>query len=358
MKIFFVILLLGAGIQTAIGQPSTVGTVFLYPQTITDKDPSTFKSISDTPKTETGVSMYDREAQEGKGAWISIDAWVFDVTYNDGISCQVRVRKVNYTQSEASSLAKQYATMMGQIPACLRKGVSYVNLMKGDREWGGNSSTKALDIQIGKLSNEYQQKGIMEETLVHESCHAALDPLFYTKEDWMKSRKKDNTFISQYAADNPEREDVAESFVPYLAVAYRPSRISEEDFKKIKGSIPNRMKLFADRNLEMLPFISLDCKGSNNGARVTFTSKQGSVIKLRVDWDEGATFVGKTNLNITNGVCEDCPTLGGIDTKKNPRSATYIVRQTDTSKPVIIKWGGNAGNIKFCGEDRSLIIPN
>ena len=74
MKIFFVILLLGAGIQTAIGQPSTVGTVFLYPQTITDKDPSTFKSISDTPKTETGVSMYDREAQEGKGAWISIDA--------------------------------------------------------------------------------------------------------------------------------------------------------------------------------------------------------------------------------------------------------------------------------------------
>lgn len=361
MKFFFAILLLGTSIPTVFSQPkymSTSGTVFLYPQTIQSSDPSTFLNISNTPKSEANVQMFDREANNGGGGWINIEAWVFDVNYNDNITCQIRVRKADYIQKDAITLARQYAIMMGQLPAFLRKGVNFVNLMKGNREWGGNPATKALDIQIGKFSDDYNNSNIMEETLVHESCHAALDPLFYGNEDWNKSVKKDNMYISEYAASNPGREDVAESFVPYLAVAFRPSRISDEDFKKIKQSIRNRMNLFRDRNLEMSPFISLECKGSQNGARVTFTSKQGQTINLRVDWDEGATFVGKTNLKITNGVCETCPTLGGIDTKKNPRSATYIVKQTNPNQPVTIMWGGNEGNIKFCGSDRSLVIPN
>ncbi len=360
MKFFFAILLLGISIPTVFSQSrymSKSGTVFIYPQTIQASDPSTFLNISDTPKSEANVEMFDREAKNGSGDWIKIDAWVFDVSYNDNIKCQIRVRKSNYSQNEASSLAKQYAFMMGQLPACLRRGVNYVNIMKGNREWGGNSATKALDIQIGKFSDEYKNTNIMEETLAHESCHAALDPLFYGKEDWNKSVKKDNMFVSEYAKDNPEREDVAESFVPYLAVAFRPNRISDEDFKNIKQSIRNRMNLFRDRNLDMSPFISLECKSSQSGARVTFTSKQGQTINLRVDWDEGATFVAKNNLKITNGICENCPTLGGIDTKKNPRSATYIVKQTDPNQPVTIIWGGNEGNIKYCGSDRSLIIP-
>jgi hypothetical protein len=102
---------------------------------------------------------------------------------------------------------------------------------------------------------------------------------------------------------------------------------------------------------------SMDCAGSKNGAKVTFVSKEGQTIQLKVDWNEGATFVGNTNLALTNATCEDCPTLGGIDKTKNPRSATYTIHQTDPSQPVIVKWGGNAGNIKFCGADRSLEIP-
>lgn len=102
--------------------------------------------------------------------------------------------------------------------------------------------------------------------------------------------------------------------------------------------------------------LEMGCAGSKTGAKVKFLSKQGQTIKLQVDWNESATFVGKTNLAITNGVCETCPTLGG--SSANPRTATYVIKQTDATKPVTVKWGGNAGNIKFCGADRSIVIPN
>ncbi len=122
--------------------------------------------------------------------------------------------------------------------------------------------------------------------------------------------------------------------------------------------IPGENKVLSLTEVEVFgtPVLEMNCAGSRTGAKVKFLSKQGQTIKLQVDWNEGATFVGKTNLAIDNGVCETCPTLGGIGTS-NPRTATYVIKQTDATKPVTVKWGGNAGNIKYCGADRSIVIP-
>ena len=43
---------------------------------------------------------------------------------------------------------------------------------------------------------------------------------------WTAAQAADPDFISTYARDNPTREDVAETFLPYLALRYRPDRIS------------------------------------------------------------------------------------------------------------------------------------
>ena len=101
--------------------------------------------------------------------------------------------------------------------------------------------------------------------------------------------------------------------------------------------------------------LTLDCENSKTGAKLTLLSKNGQNIKMRLDWDEGATFSGLA-LDITNGSCESCPRVGGIG-RPHGTSAIYEIRQTDATKPVIIKWGGQPGNRKYCGEDRSMIIP-
>lgn len=233
------------------------GTIFLYPKIITPEDKSAFKEIIQT-KDESNVGMFDRAAKNGAGDFVYTDAYVFDLNYDDNISAKIRIRKSDYSSKvEAIALAKKYAFIMGQLPFCLRKGVLFVNLMKGDKAWGGSSFDKALSIQIGELSAKYEKDGISEETLAHESCHAAIDPLFYDKEVCKPIltavQTADNKFISEYAFSNPCREDIAESFVAYLAAVHRVSQIGEVAKKKILEAIPNRIKLFDDQKFDLYP---------------------------------------------------------------------------------------------------------
>ena len=69
--------------------------------------------------------------------------------------------------------------------------------------------------------------------------------------NWL--RKKDNVFISTYARDNPDREDIAETFLTYFAVKFRAERISKELFDTINETIPNRIEFLEKQNLNMYP---------------------------------------------------------------------------------------------------------
>lgn len=115
---------------------------------------------------------------------------------------------------------------------------------------GGNNN---LVIHTGQ-ADLYERDGILEETLVHEACHASLDGAHSSAADWIAAQKADDSFISTYARDYPQQEDVAESFLCWLAVTYRSDRISEKDADKIKKTIPNRIAYF-DRQplLDMCP---------------------------------------------------------------------------------------------------------
>ena len=65
-----------------------------------------------------------------------------------------------------------------------------------------------------------------KETLVHEAAHTSLDSAHASAAGWLAAQSADPTFISTYARDFPAREDIAETFVLYLAVRYRSDRIS------------------------------------------------------------------------------------------------------------------------------------
>ncbi|WP_052158258.1 RICIN domain-containing protein [Lacinutrix jangbogonensis] len=234
-------------------------------------DASTFKTV--TFETEKTAKMWDRDANNNQGAWSTPMSWVYTLTYNDGITSKIRVRQSDFTKNEAGVLANKYGNKMGQLPACLRKGVSLINIMKSDALFGGNNYNHSIDITIGETSKLYEKTGNMEETLFHESTHAALDNLYQT--DWKANRDKDATFISKYAAENPNREDISESFILYAALNYRPDRIASET-KKIESNISNRIEYYKNLELDMFPFTtnnknieSLDLFDSNAYYKLT-----------------------------------------------------------------------------------------
>jgi len=84
---------------------------------------------------------------------------------------------------------------------------------------------------------------------MHEAAHASLDGAHSNANGWRVARNSDrNRYISTYAQTNPNREDVAESVLTWLAVRHRASRIPASDQKTIKCTIPNRLAYF-DRTI-------------------------------------------------------------------------------------------------------------
>ena len=82
----------------------------------------------------------------------------------------------------------------------------------------------------------------------------SLDSLHANKLAWIDAQNKDNNFISEYAKEFPNREDIAESYLLYFALKHKEKILSDITIKKIENSIPNRIKYFENQNFEIYPF--------------------------------------------------------------------------------------------------------
>ena len=125
-----------------------------------------------------------------------------------------------------------------------------VSIHKGTQPFGGGNNN--LLIHTGQ-ADLYVADGILEEAFVHEAVHTSLDAAHAYASGWRAAQSADGTFISTYARDFPDREDVAESFVTYLAVRYRSDRISESVANTILQTIPNRIEYLDNQSFAMHP---------------------------------------------------------------------------------------------------------
>ena len=263
--------------EKQIGYVKAVGTIFRYPDIIKSTDKSAFVSLSAPTITE-DVSIYDREAPtqaeidaapEGDernalmedcaksptsgGRWIDVTAYTYQVSFERNASTTIYVRKCDFEEEEATVQATKYAKALGRVPHFLHSKVERVNIMKGNGGWGGGAGNKSMDITIGDLSVDYEERGIIEETMIHELCHALIDVNLYGLQTWTDARKKDGLFLSDYAFVEPNREDIAESMVPFIAATQRSDRITREQLKEIVNTIGNRISFFEGRNFDLYP---------------------------------------------------------------------------------------------------------
>lgn len=222
--------------------PPFSGTVFLDPDIIIDTDPTTFESMVYSGQ---GMrTMYDRRAND----WVDENAFLFDVTYSDGLALEIQVNPEFSTKELAEVEADKYARVLGRLPKALRVYAQTVWIHKGDKAFGGGNNNFLIHTEQG---TRYENDGILEEVFVHEGSHTSLDSYHAKSSGWIVAQEADGNFISTYARDNSEREDVAESFLPYLAVKYRSDRISEELKNTINITIPNRIAYFEGLALDM-----------------------------------------------------------------------------------------------------------
>jgi len=223
--------------------PPFGGTIFIDPEIITPADPSTYVGL--VPAGQDSRVMFDRRV-----SWITTDPFLFDATYDDGLTIEVQVNPEFGSSAASQVVAEFYAEVIGRLPTALRMEVETVWIHQGIQPFGGGNNNLLIHVGQGDL---YIAEGILEETFVHEAAHTSLDAAHATAAGWMAAQDADPTFISNYARDFPFREDVAESFLPYLAAEHRADRISESLLATILETMPNRIAYLNGLGLDMYP---------------------------------------------------------------------------------------------------------
>jgi hypothetical protein len=214
---------------------SVVGTDFDFLQ---EGDPDAFDRLE-----YRGEGLPEMPDKRG-GAPLCQKAFMFVARFTDGTSVHLSIDADFGTGEEARKEALRYTPRLGRLPTSLRNGVDRVIVHKG-----GKDTTAFSDVGVMALYSENATKRIgthdLEETVFHESVHAAWDRLHRESPQWMEARKRDGQFVTDYAAKNPEGEDLAESALFAYALIHHPERIPAADADRIRKAIPARIEFVA-----------------------------------------------------------------------------------------------------------------
>ena len=243
------------------GVPPSSGTASISTRVIEPSDPTTLGSITYVGRGERLV--YDRRP----AMRITINAYLFDVRYA-GQVVEFRVNPEFGSIEAAQAEVETYAPALGQMPAVLMAAITHVVIHAGHELWGGG-----ILIHTDK-GEDYIRDGVMEEIMVHEATHSALDPAHTDSPGWRAAQAADGVFISGYARDNPDREDIAESFLVWFAVRYQSERLTDVERAVIRRTIPNRLAYFDEQGFDMSPYTPLEVQYPSN----EIVTIQGKVI--------------------------------------------------------------------------------
>jgi hypothetical protein len=229
---------------SAAANPPFSGTIFIDPDIVTASDLTTYQSAVSAGQ---GYRwMYDRRVNN----WVYLNAYLVNASFDDGLSIEIQVNPEFGSAAEALAQAQTYAPAIGQLSTALRRDVQTVWIHRGLEPFGGGNNNLLIHTE---QADAYVASGILEETLIHEASHTSLDADHAASQGWLAAQSADGEFISTYARDNPTREDIAESFLTWVAVRHRPDRISQQLYDTIIQTIPNRIAYFDSQSLDMYP---------------------------------------------------------------------------------------------------------
>ena len=219
-------------------ETTVVGTDF---DIITDADPSCLDTLGFV-RLDDHVEMPDKT----RGGLFR-PAYVFKARYRDATEVTFYVDAKFEDQNQARREVDRYAERLGKLPTALRCGVDRVVIHRSSQNTTAFSDRGLIVLYSGNATRRIADHDL-EETLFHESVHAAWDHRHAKSELWIRAQNADQRFISLYAASKPALEDLAESALLAYAVIHHPDRLPKADLKKIKQTIPNRIR-FLERLL-------------------------------------------------------------------------------------------------------------
>lgn len=219
---------------------SVVGTDF---DIITDNDPTCFEQLKYKGSRSEEMPDKSNDAQLFK------TAHVFVAAYSDNTKITIAVDADFETEKAANKEALRYAIRLGKLPTVLRAGVHRLVVHKGNEDTTAFSDVGLIVVYSANATKRISTHDL-EETLFHESVHAAWDKKHAKSAAWKRAQMSDGTFATLYGKKKPSLEDLAESALFAYAMIHHPDRLPLEDRKRISKAIPARIDFVQD----LIPF--------------------------------------------------------------------------------------------------------
>lgn len=231
MKRIILSIILGTAPLGSVAQP-------LYPNSVASNDldfilpddPGSCWSIAEAGAGRT--EMYDprRDALFVEGAIH------FDVTYPDQ---RLRIN-VHPDVGDPQQRARQAAASLSRLPIRMRVEMRHVNILDGDGSAWAEDLGRFFTLYDALMERRLAEHDL-DETVFHETAHVALDPIISNDPDWRANQVSDDGFITDYAAENPDTEDIAESALFAWTLAHHPGRLPEDVEGAVRDIMPNRL---------------------------------------------------------------------------------------------------------------------
>ena len=189
--------------------------------------------------------------------WIRTRAFLFDAHIADHV-VEFRVNAEFADVEAARTEVDRFAAAVGRLPAAFLSNVAWVAINGGYGTWGGGRDAEQAGMMLIHKHSAWDaiRRGFLEEIFLHEAAHASLDHPHARADGWRAAQAADGVFISDYARNNPVREDIAETGIMYFAVRYRPESLTRDERWIILTSIPNRLAYFEEQDLDMWPYVA------------------------------------------------------------------------------------------------------
>jgi len=229
-----------------INPPFFPGTVWVTPNVITADDPTSFLELKFNGK---GVrTVYDRRI-----GWDTKEVFLYSAIYSDRSPVEFQINTELPNIAENLKLYTDIGLAIGRLPLGLHTNLQTVWIHDGDYAAGGGNNNVLLhkDYALRVIKN-----GFLEEVLLHEASHTSLDWAWkglISEQSWNSAQNLDLGYISQYAQEYPDREDVAELFPIYYVIRNKPTIFSSELAVEIERSQKNRFAVYDSLSVDLTP---------------------------------------------------------------------------------------------------------
>lgn len=204
---------------------------------ITPDDPNAFVCVSQ-------IGQGTREMPDKRhDALFADDVSIYRIAFSDGVTTEIWAHPD--LGETADAYVDKIARAMGHLPTILRAPLSHVVLLEGNETAFAEDRGRFFTIYSRNIDDRISTNDL-EETLFHESVHASLDIPFAAGDQWRDAQRADADAITVYAAQNPEREDLAESALFAYAYIATPGRLPQQVTAQIEQRIPHRLEVLRD----------------------------------------------------------------------------------------------------------------